>query len=336
MSTPIDIPPPPSQVQPPPRERHRVRKTLLIIGGAFTALILLIVIIAVATSHSNSIKPAAVPSTTPTSTAQSYPSVASLLAAMAAHGATCTNVSIQTGSTVTGALSTFAECSGFSSGDTAIVMFADHADALAYANRTLSLSSSASLGPAAEVVGPNWTVNTVPAFAPKVVSAVGGQLITAPASTATSAPAATPTPSLSTEPVGGTFTDTTTDSTTGATTSYDVTLDQVSQNINPGAYETPQNPGDHYAAAQFTITGTSGSTSDDANSDATAIGSDGQQYTFASIASLPTFSYGEWHVSPGISVKGWVAFELPPGVTVASVQWAPDLSGSAATWTVGS
>ena len=199
----------------------------------------------------------------------------------------------------------------------------------------ISVGQTAST-PAAEVVGPNWTVNTSPAFAPKVVKAVGGQLITASASPATSAPAATPTPALSTEPVGGTFTDTVTDNTTGATTSYNVTLDQVSQVINPGAYETPQNPGDHYAAAQFTITGVSGSPSDDASSDATAIGSDGQQYTYASITSLPTFSYGEWHVSAGLSVNGWVAFELPPGVSIASVQWAPGLSGSAATWTVGS
>ena len=76
-----------------------------------------------------------------------------------------------------------------------------------------------------------------------------------------------------------------------------------------------------------TIVGTSGSTAYDANSDAAAIGSDGQQYSYASIVSLPTFSYGEFHVSPGVTVKGWVAFELPPGVTVASVQWAPSLTG---------
>jgi hypothetical protein len=42
------------------------------------------------------------------------------------------------------------------------------------------------------VVGPNWTVNTVPAFAHKVISAVGGQLITAAAS-----PAAPTAPSVS-------------------------------------------------------------------------------------------------------------------------------------------
>ena len=39
--------------------------------------------------------------------------------------------------------------------------------------------------------------------------------------------------------------------TAGDGSAYTVTLDQVSQNINPGAYETPQLAGDHYAAAQF-------------------------------------------------------------------------------------
>lgn len=152
-----------------------------------------------------------------------------------------------------------------------------------------------------------------------------------PTTAAPTTAAPSPSQSALTGPIGTTYT-----VTAGDGTAYTVTLDQVSQNINPGAYETPQNAGDHYAAAQFTITGTSGSTADDANSDAAAIGSDGQQYSYASIVSLPTFSYGEFHVSPGISVKGWVAFELPPGVTVASVQWAPSLTGSAATWTVGS
>ena len=111
--------------------------------------------------------------------AQSYPDVESLIAAMAVHGAVCSDTSINTGSAVSGALSTYAECSGASSGDTAIVMFTDHASALAYANNMLR--TGAGLGdPTAEVVGPDWTVNTVPTFADKVVKAVGGQLIAGP------------------------------------------------------------------------------------------------------------------------------------------------------------
>jgi hypothetical protein len=151
----------------------------------------LIVVVAAVTGNKN--KPAAAPSatTSPTPVAQSYTSVQSLLAAMAAHGATCSNPDIKTGSTVAGALSTFAECSGVSSGDTAVVMFTDPASALAYANGILSLNQSASLGPTAVVIGPDWAVNTAPAFATKVTKAVGGQLISASSAVpAASAPAA--------------------------------------------------------------------------------------------------------------------------------------------------
>jgi len=172
-----------------------------------------------------------------------------------------------------------------------------------------------------------------------VGKAVGGQLITAPASPATSAPAATPTPtpSLTTAPVGGTFTDTTTNNTTGATTTYNVTLDKVDQNAALGPYETLTNGNDHVTGAEFTIAGTSGQTSDDANSDAVAVGTDGQDYTFSanSITDGTNFNYGEFNVSAGQTVNGWVSFELPPGVSIASIQWAPG-GGQAATWTVGS
>jgi hypothetical protein len=203
MSThvyPADITPPTADV-PPPRKPRRARRVLLIIGGAFAALILLIVIVNVAAGKST---PTATPTTstpaTPsTPTAQSYSNVQSLLAAMTAHGAPCSAVSIKTGSTVGGALSTFAECSGASSGDTAIVMFTDHPDALAYATSMVTNP----ITPTAAVVGPDWAVNTSPAFAAKVIKAVGGQLITTPAASApvTSAPAAAPsasTPATST------------------------------------------------------------------------------------------------------------------------------------------
>ena len=173
--------------------RHRV---LTGIGGIFGVFVLIGVIDAAAggSHHSAGTLAAASSSSSSASTgvAPSYADVQSLIAAMAVHGAVCSDVSINTGSTVGGALSTYAECSGVSSGDTAIVMFTDHASALAYANNMLSTGEG--LGdPTAEVVGPNWTVNTVPAFADKVVKAVGGQLITAPsAAPSASAPAAPP------------------------------------------------------------------------------------------------------------------------------------------------
>ena len=104
----------------------------------------------------------------------------------------------------------------------------------------------------------------------------------------------------------------------------------------PGAYVTPQNAGDHFAAAQFTITGVSGSVSDDANNDANAIGPDATEYqpTFL-VNTLPNFNSGEFNVGAGADRQGWAAFELPPGTMVASVQWAPSFNGSAATWDIG-
>lgn len=119
-----------------------------------------------------------------TPVAQSYPDTASLLAAMAAHGATCSGATLSSGGVVPGEINPYADCSGISNGDTAVLVFTDHASALAYGNHMIS----AGLSPVAEVVGPDWTVNTVPAFARKVISAVGGQLISAPAAPA---PAAT-------------------------------------------------------------------------------------------------------------------------------------------------
>ena len=149
---------------------------------------------------------------------------------------------------------------------------------------------------------------------------------------AASVPTPTPTP---TAPLTGTPGTSFTVTDPGDGSSYDVILNKVRQTVYPGEYESPATPGDHYAAAQFTIAGDTGNTSGDANIDATAIGSDGQQYSFASVMSLPNFSYGEFRTSPGIMVKGWVAFELPAGVTVLAIQWAPSFTASAATWTLG-
>jgi hypothetical protein len=126
--------------------------------------------------------------------AVSYSDAASLLAAMAARGATCSGATFNSGGVVPGEVNPYVECTGISSGDTSVLMFTDHASALAYGNNILNVNLSIG-GPAAEVVGPNWTVNTVPAFARKVVSAVGGQLISA----STAPAAATPSPSAPAE-----------------------------------------------------------------------------------------------------------------------------------------
>jgi len=143
----------------------------------------------------------------------------------------------------------------------------------------------------------------------------------------------TPTPSPSDSaagPIGTTFTVTSSDG-----TSYDVTLDKVIQHARLGPYDSLTNYQDHAAAARFTITGDTGQSGDDVNNDANVIGSDQVQYQSTSLTSLPNFSYGDFKVAPGQTVKGWVTFELPPGTTIAQIQWAPGgIDSQAATWTV--
>ena len=58
-----------------------------------------------------------------------------------------------------------------------IGLFSDHANALAYAEGMIILGMQLHT-PTAEVVGPNWVVNTSPAFAGEVVEAIGGQILT--------------------------------------------------------------------------------------------------------------------------------------------------------------
>ena len=164
----------------------------------------------------------------------------------------------------------------------------------------------------------------------------------APAATSPPSPAASsspaPSPSLTTGTIGSGFEVTGPNGPAGATTVYDVTLDQVDQHASLGQYETLTNGDDHVTGAEFTITGKTGQTTDDADSDAVAVGTDGQDYTasFDTITDGTNFNHGDFNVGPGQAVKGWVAFELPPGVSIASIQWSPGLGGQTATWTVGS
>ena len=69
----------------------------------------------------------------------------------------------------------------------------------------------------------------------------------------------------------------------------------------------------------FTIQGITGSSSDDANNDATLIGSNGQTYTagFNAIAGYTNFNNGDYTVSAGDNSVGAVTFQVPVAVTVA-------------------
>ena len=112
---------------------------------------------------------------------------------------------------------------------------------------------------------------------------------------------------------------------------YTVTLTQV---IDPaqGADEfTTPNPGDRFIGAMFTITDTgNGATSDDANGDATVVGTDDQTYQadFDSLAECTNFNDGEYQLNPGESATGCVTFQLPIGVSVSKVEWSPDIFDS--------
>ncbi len=72
----------------------------------------------------------------------------------------------------------------------------------------------------------------------------------------------------------------------------------------------------------FTIQGITGSSSDDANNDATLIGSNGQTYTadFNAIAGYTNFNNGDYTVSAGENSVGAVTFQVPVAVTVTKIE----------------
>lgn len=151
-----------------------------------------------------------------------------------------------------------------------------------------------------------------------------------------STPSPSPTTGNLTGAVGTTFTVTGDNGVNDTQTTYDVTLTGVEQDATLAPYEALSNDADHMAAAEFTITGKTGDTSDDANNDATVIGSNGQQYTFSasSVTAGTNFNYGDYNAGPVQTVKGVVAFELPSGVSIKSVQWSPGFEGPSASWSV--
>ena len=115
----------------------------------------------------------------------------------------------------------------------------------------------------------------------------------------------------------------------------------VAQVIDPaqGAdqFTTPGN-GNRFVGAVFNIKGINGTFSDDANNDATLIGSNGQTYTadFNSIAGYTNFNDGEYNVSAGENSVGTVTFQVPLAVTVAKIEWSANggFAGAPAEWLV--
>jgi hypothetical protein len=137
-----------------------------------------------------------------------------------------------------------------------------------------------------------------------------------------------------TGPVGTTFT--VNDSENNAV--YRVTVLDVLQNAAPDNSFDAAKSGDHLVGVELKITGVSGSDTDDANNNTAVAGSNDQTYNsnIGGIAAGTNFNSGQYNVSAGESTIGWVNFQVPNGVTVASVVWTPDsgMGGSPAHWTV--
>ncbi len=152
----------------------------------------------------------------------------------------------------------------------------------------------------------------------------GSMAHSAPATKAAGAP---------TEHVGGGFA-----VTSSSGSKYDVHLTKV---IDPAQgtdeFSTPD-AGKRLVGAVFRITGVKGNSSDDANNDATLIGSNGQAYQadFDSIAGYTNFSSGQFNAAPGAAEVGAVTFQVPAGVKVAEVQWSADsgFGGAPGIWKV--
>jgi hypothetical protein len=156
---------------------------------------------------------------------------------------------------------------------------------------------------------------------------------------ATASHAASPPPAASapanpsgSQPIGTTYT------ATVGHKQYTVTADKVLSPARPDDSFDAASHRHYLVGVKFTLAGVKGHSSDDANNDAVIQGSDGQLYdaSFTGLAVGTNFSDGSWNVSPGTSEIGWVTFELPKGVTPASVQWSPTggFGSATATWTV--
>jgi hypothetical protein len=114
----------------------------------------------------------------------------------------------------------------------------------------------------------------------------------------------------------------------GGGISYQVTLVKV---IDParGANQAAPASGKRFVGLVFRIKGLTGSPQgEDTITDAVLVGADGRDYPAdpARVAGYANFDDGAIHVTPGQTVTGAVAFQVPASVTVSTIQWTA-LSG---------
>jgi hypothetical protein len=181
---------------PPPRKPWHKRTWVRVIAGLVGVTTIIGIIGTAASGASHPAAAPAKPKATASAPAQptGFAQVRGLVTALKQHGVACTPDAISKAGApaIPGGLAGV-DCSA----DTVIVVFKDHASAVAYAQSMLNVGQGLN-SPTAEVVGSNWTVNTVPAFAAQAVKVLGGQLMSepapvpsAPASQAPAAPATT-------------------------------------------------------------------------------------------------------------------------------------------------
>jgi len=168
--------------------------------------------------------------------------------------------------------------------------------------------------------------------------AAGGATPT-PAPSHASAPATPGPPGTTAGSVGTTYKISGT-GTDGSPAVYLITLLRVQDPAAPGNSAGAAGPGEHLAGAEFMIKDVTGNATEDANHDTVAQGSDQTTYmpSSSALAAGTNFNGGQFSVSPGDVVTGWIAFQLPGSVKIASIQWSPNggLSGTSASWTVNS
>jgi len=119
-----------------------------------------------------------------------------------------------------------------------------------------------------------------------------------------------------------------------------VTLGRIidpAQGIDP--LSIPQ-VGYRFVGVVLTITGSGELVPNDINADTTVFGTDGKMYIYVGvpIANCNNFAFGPIQLQDGSPLEGCVTFELPDGVGVGYVEFAPtgeEFAGHALRWMAG-
>jgi hypothetical protein len=92
-------------------------------------------------------------------------------------------------------------------------------------------------------------------------------------------------------------------------------------------------PGERFVAAVFKVTNTGGhQISNDADGNASVVGSNAQSYTAGldAAAECTSFASSTAQLAPGASFTGCAVFQLPTAINVAKVDWSPATGATSA------